>query len=92
MQTHASAGHPLFAGAKTIRDGQIEVKLVDRMAALEALGRITGVFERDHRQKSSPGPELAAVLIERKRPTGSPPAVGAGEVLPQAQGEKPRQP
>ena len=84
MQTNASEGHLLFAGAKATRDGQVEIKLVDRMQALEALGRIAGVFEQDNRQKGGPGSDLAAALLERMRQTSSLPVLNAAEMLPQA--------
>jgi phage terminase small subunit len=85
VRTKASEGHPLFAGAKETRDGQIEVKLADRMAALEAVGRITGVFERDNRQKADVGSGLLEALRERMRQVSSLPVLNAGEVLGQAQ-------
>jgi hypothetical protein len=45
VQHKPTAGHPLFAGARHTPWG-IEVRLVDRFRALQAIGRILGVFNR----------------------------------------------
>lgn len=46
----SAAGKAIYGGVK-IRHGTIEVVMRDQVAALEALGRIYGVFEADNRQK-----------------------------------------
>ncbi len=54
------------------------------MAALEALGRITGVFERDNRQNADAGSDLLEALRERMRQARSLPVLNAGEGMAQA--------
>lgn len=82
VQTRVSEDHPLFAGARTNTDGQVEIKLVDQMRALEALGRITGVFERDNVQKDQSGATLKEALLARMRAVSSLPVRNAEAALP----------
>ena len=82
LTVKASGDHPLLIGLRQTRDG-VEVKLHDRMAALEALAKITGAFEADNVQRGS-GDALKEALLARMRQANSLPVFNAGQVPPQA--------
>lgn len=59
------ANHPLYAGAKATKYG-IEIKMHDKLAAIDKVARIIGAYEEDNRQKT-PGGDLGAFLLDMIR-------------------------
>ncbi len=72
------AGKALYAGVR-VRAGVIEVLMRDQVAALEALGRIYGVFEADNRQKQDGLQKLVEYIQANTRGL---PAVEIVDVVP----------